>query len=49
MCSSDLQVGRKEAGGTAIMVLTIDHPASEGVLERISKIEGIHGVKQVRL
>ena len=34
-----MQVGRKEVGGTAIMVLTVDNPVPEG-LKKIAEVKG---------
>jgi len=44
-----MQVGRKEAGGKAVMVLTIDSPVPPATLEEIAKVDGVLGVRQVSL
>lgn len=44
-----MQVGRKEAGGKAVMVLGIDNPASHKVLEQIAAIPNIIEVFHVEL
>jgi D-3-phosphoglycerate dehydrogenase len=44
-----MQVGRKEAGGKAVMVLGIDNPASQKVLEKIAAIQNIVEVFHVEL
>ena len=44
-----MQVGRKEVGGTAIMVLTVDHEIPAAVLDQIKKVKGIDSPVQVWL
>lgn len=44
-----MQVGRKEIGGKAVMVLTIDSPVPAGTLEKIGAVDGILDVKMVSL
>ncbi|MBU4532988.1 MAG: phosphoglycerate dehydrogenase [Eubacteriales bacterium] len=44
-----MQVGRKEVGGKAVMVLTIDSPVPAGTLEELGQVDGILGVKMVSL
>jgi len=44
-----MQVGRKEIGGRAVMVLTVDSPVPESTLAEIAKGDGILGVKMVSL
>lgn len=44
-----MQVGRKEQGGSAVMVLGTDTALPANVLDAICQIEGIHGAKQVVL
>ena len=46
---ANMHVGRRDAGGTALMVLTLDAPAPEGVLDEIRAASGIAQVKAVRL
>ncbi len=44
-----MQVGRKEAGGRAIMVLTMDNEIPSTVLEEIAGIKGVFNPRQVVL
>lgn len=44
---SGMQVGRKEAGGKAVMVLQVDGPVPEETLAEITGIDGVLGVKMV--
>jgi D-3-phosphoglycerate dehydrogenase len=44
-----MQVGRKEQGGQAVMVLSCDAPLPPHVLKTIEEIDGISGAKQVVL
>lgn len=44
-----MQVGRKEIGGKAIMVLSVDGEVPEGTLKEIGRIEGVIDVKMVKL
>lgn len=44
-----MQVGRKEEGGPAIMVLTVDHEIPAAVLAQIQEVEGIERPVQVWL
>lgn len=44
-----MQVGRKEVGGPAIMVLTVDHEIPAAVLEQVRQVEGIANPVQVWL
>ncbi|HBT19778.1 MAG TPA: phosphoglycerate dehydrogenase [Peptococcaceae bacterium] len=44
-----MQVGRESAGGQAIMFLSVDSEVPEDILEEISKMDGILGVKYVYL
>lgn len=44
-----MQVGRKEAGGKAVMVLSIDAPVTEETMKEIAGIDGVLGVKMVSL
>ncbi|NLM37142.1 MAG: phosphoglycerate dehydrogenase [Firmicutes bacterium] len=44
-----MQVGRKEVGGKAIMVLTVDHEIPAAVLAQIKQVEGIDNPVQVWL
>lgn len=44
-----MQVGRRERGGHAVMVLGVDEQVPSDVLEAIANVDGILGVKQVIL
>ena len=44
-----MQVGRKEQGGRAVMVLSCDALIPPDVLRAINEVEGISGAKQVVL
>ncbi|MGO0123456.1 phosphoglycerate dehydrogenase [Desulfothermobacter acidiphilus] len=44
-----MQVGRREIGGKAIMLLTVDNPVPEEALEAIARVENVLGVKQLIL
>lgn len=44
-----MQVGRKIVGGAAIMVLTVDKPASKSVLDDFVKLPEIMSVKEINL
>ena len=44
-----MQVGRSNAGGDAIMMLSIDKPAESGSLEQLAKLEEIQGVTPINL
>lgn len=44
-----MQVGRSNAGGDAIMMLSIDRPAEAGSLEQLAKLEEIQGVTPINL
>lgn len=44
-----MQVGRKEAGGTAIMMISVDGEAPEGILQEIAGVEGVLQVKMIEL
>jgi D-3-phosphoglycerate dehydrogenase len=44
-----MQVGRKKVGGEAITIISIDNFASEEILRKISKIDGITKVRFVQL
>ncbi len=44
-----MQVGRKEVGGKAVMVLTIDDKVPAETLEKIKEVDGILDVKMVSL
>ena len=44
-----MQVGRKEAGGLAMMVLTVDNEIPAEVLAKIRGVKGVHNPSQVRL
>lgn len=44
-----MQVGRVAAGGTAVMVLTVDSPVPEAVVQEIAHLDGISAIKTVRV
>ena len=44
-----MQVGRKIVRGDAVMVLSIDDPLPEGVLDEITKVPGIRDAYTVAL
>ncbi|HKV44034.1 MAG TPA: phosphoglycerate dehydrogenase [bacterium] len=46
---ANMHVGRRDAGGTALMVLTLDAPAPQAVLEEIQRAGGISHVRAVQL
>jgi D-3-phosphoglycerate dehydrogenase len=46
---ASMQVGRKIVRGDAVMVLSIDDPLPEGVLEEITKVPGIRDAYTVTL
>lgn len=44
-----MQVGRKEIGGKAVMMLSVDVPVPDETLEEIARIDGVLDVKMVSL
>ena len=46
---SSMQVGRRVQRGDAIMIMNLDEPLSESLLQQIGAIDGIRTVKQVSL
>ncbi len=46
---SGMQVGRKVAGGKAIMLLNVDAPVPDETMAGIAKIDGVLGVKNVSI
>lgn len=44
-----MQVGRKEVGGKAIMMLAVDSPVPDATLAEIAKVNGVIDVKMVTL
>lgn len=49
---SMMQVGRKvraKVGGESVMIINVDEPVSDIILERLQKIDGIYGAKYVNL
>jgi D-3-phosphoglycerate dehydrogenase len=46
---ANMHVGRRDAGGTAVMVLTLDAPAAEAAVHEIRGADGITRVTAVRL
>jgi len=46
---ASMQVGRKDTGGDAVMLLTVDKPVPTDIIEAIRSIEGVHGVRTIGL
>lgn len=46
---ASMQVGRKDKGGRAVMMLSVDTPVPEETLKEISRIEGVLDVKMISL
>jgi D-3-phosphoglycerate dehydrogenase len=46
---ASMQVGRKIVRGEAVMVLSLDDPLPEGILEEVTKISGIRDAYTVKL
>lgn len=46
---ASMQVGRKEIGGKAVMVLTVDAEVPEETLQEIARLDGVAGVKFISL
>ncbi len=46
---ASMQVGRKSAGGDAVMVLQVDEPISPEVLDKVSKVIPVHDIHFVVL
>ncbi|MCX5749899.1 MAG: phosphoglycerate dehydrogenase [Candidatus Saganbacteria bacterium] len=46
---ASMDVGRKSIGGKAVMILNIDTPASDDMLKKIKKIEGISNALVVKI
>lgn len=44
-----MQVGREKVGGEAVMVLNVDHPVSEEIIEEIKRVNHIFDVTLVKL
>ncbi|TBL79783.1 phosphoglycerate dehydrogenase [Paenibacillus thalictri] len=44
-----MQVGRKVIGGSAVMILTTDKPASQDVMEQLAKLPDLTNVKQLTI
>jgi D-3-phosphoglycerate dehydrogenase len=44
-----MQVGRRETGGEAIMLLSVDKKVPEDVIERIAQMPGIYAVRAIEL
>ena len=44
-----MQVGRKELGGEAVMVLKVDQHVPESVILEIKKLEDVHDAVAVNL
>jgi len=44
-----MQVGRAAVGGTAVMVLTVDTPVPEAVVQEIAHLDGISALKAVHV
>jgi D-3-phosphoglycerate dehydrogenase len=46
---ASMQVGRKQAGGEAVMVLAVDEPVSREALAQISRLSGVNAARLVSL
>jgi D-3-phosphoglycerate dehydrogenase len=46
---ANMHVGRRDAGGTAVMVLTLDSPAPAQVVREIAETDGIARARSIRL
>ncbi len=46
---ASMQVGRKIVRGDAVMVLSLDDPLPEGILNEITKVAGIRDAYTVKL
>ena len=44
-----MQVGRKEIGGQAVMMLSVDAPVPEDTLKKIAGLDGVLGIKFISL
>ncbi|WP_017755621.1 phosphoglycerate dehydrogenase [Calidifontibacillus oryziterrae] len=44
-----MQVGRKEAGGEAIMMLSFDKPVEDTIVDNLARIEGMESIKKIEL
>jgi len=44
-----MQVGRQEAGGRAIMLLSLDKPIDDAVMQKLTEIEDIDTVKRLEV
>ncbi len=44
-----LALGRKEKGSTALTAVNLDEPVSNHVLDQISNLRGVHGIRTVQL
>ncbi|RIV26735.1 phosphoglycerate dehydrogenase [Alicyclobacillaceae bacterium I2511] len=46
---ASMQVGRKETGGEAVMLLTVDKPVPESAIEKVQTLSGIFAVHRIEL
>lgn len=46
---ASMHLGRTNQGGNALMILSVDHPVTEEVIEALYKIDGFHLIRSVQL
>jgi D-3-phosphoglycerate dehydrogenase / 2-oxoglutarate reductase len=46
---ASMQVGRKQIGGQAIMMLTVDKPVSPDILAQLAQLDDIRSVREIDL
>ena len=46
---ASMHLGRTNLGGNALMVLSIDHPVNQDVIDALFQIEGFNNVRSVEL
>jgi D-3-phosphoglycerate dehydrogenase len=44
-----MEVGRRQKGGEAVMILAIDEPVNQSIIDEISKIDGVENLRFVSL
>ena len=44
-----MQVGRDSSGGEAVMILTLDEPATKEAVEQIKKLENVYAATSLTL
>jgi len=44
-----MEVGRRERAGEAVMILAIDEPVNQAIMEELSKIDGVENLRFVSL